>query len=62
VQEHFWKEHLCALQVFFCALVSWLVCTHTHAQLKGTLLDVPVTVERFCVVNLIGEEHHEFHE
>src|SRR6218665_962807 len=31
VQKHFWKEHLCALQVFFCALVSWLVC----AELAG---------------------------
>jgi len=27
VQKHFWKEHLCALQVFLCALVSRL--THT---------------------------------
>src|SRR6218665_2763175 len=26
LQTHVWKEHLCALQGFLCALVSWLVC------------------------------------
>src|SRR6218665_4157762 len=25
----------CALQVFLCALISRLVCTHTRAQLRG---------------------------
>ena len=28
--KHFWKEHLCALKVFLCALVSWPVCAHTR--------------------------------
>jgi len=33
----YWKEHLCALQVFLCALVSRPVCMHTHAQLRGNI-------------------------
>src|SRR6218665_296399 len=36
VQKHFWKEHLCALQVFLCVLVSRLVRAHSHS-LEGTL-------------------------
>src|SRR6218665_666924 len=35
--KHFRKEHLCALQVFLCALVSLLcVCARAHS-LEGTL-------------------------
>src|SRR6218665_3536026 len=39
VQKHFLEEHLCALQVSLCALVSRLVCVRAHAHsLEGTLL------------------------
>jgi len=31
------KTHLCALQVFLCALVSWPVCARTRAQLRGNI-------------------------
>jgi len=37
VQKHFWREHLCALQVFLCAPVSQLVCAHTCAQLRRNI-------------------------
>jgi len=37
VQKHVWKEHLCALQVFLCALISGLVCTRTCVQLRGNI-------------------------
>src|SRR6218665_1410974 len=37
VQKHFWKEHLCVLQVFLCALVSRLLCACTRAQLTGNI-------------------------
>ena len=37
VQKHFWKEHLYALKVFLCALISWLVCARTRAQLTGNI-------------------------
>src|SRR6218665_303961 len=38
--KHFRKEHLCARQVFFCALVSRLVCARTRAlQLRGNIVD-----------------------
>src|SRR6218665_3705871 len=30
VQKHFWREHLCALKVFLCALVS-------RTQLRGNI-------------------------
>ena len=33
-EKHFWRKHLCALQVFLCALVSRPVFTHS---LEGTL-------------------------
>jgi len=33
VPKHFWKEHLRALQVFLCALISRPVCT--RAQLRA---------------------------
>jgi len=36
VQKHFCKEHLCALQVFLCALVSRLVYVRTRTQLRNT--------------------------
>jgi len=35
VQKHFWREHLCALQVFLCALISRPVFSHS---LEGTLI------------------------
>jgi len=39
VQKHFWKEHLCTLQVFLCALFSQPVCVCTHVRgLGGTLI------------------------
>src|SRR6218665_3798980 len=42
VQIHFWKEHLCALQFFLCALVSQLVCVRTRAQLtRNITLGIP---------------------
>jgi len=34
VQNHFWKKHLCALQVFLCACVSRPVRARTSAQLR----------------------------
>src|SRR6218665_615309 len=37
VQTHFWKENVCALKVFSCALVSQLVCARTCAQLRGNI-------------------------
>ena len=37
VQTHSWKKHLCALQVFLCALASWPVCARTRAQLRGNI-------------------------
>jgi len=37
VQKHILKEHLCALQVFFCELISRL-CSRVHAHsLEGTM-------------------------
>ena len=36
-KKHFWRQHLCAFQVFLCVLVSWPVCTRTHAQLRGNI-------------------------
>jgi len=36
VEKRFWKECLCALQVFLCALVSQLVCAR---NLERTLLE-----------------------
>ena len=35
--KHFWKEHLCALEVFLCLLISRLVCVRAHAQLRGNI-------------------------
>jgi len=37
VKNHFWKENLCALKVFLCALVSRHVCARTRAQLRGNI-------------------------
>src|SRR6218665_173487 len=60
LQKHFWKEYLCALQVFLCAFVSRLVCACTHAHsLKGTLLrsrDRP----NFVYVFVFGPETADF--
>src|SRR6218665_3625826 len=39
-KTHFWKEHLCTLQVSLCALVSRLVCVHARAQLRGNIAHV----------------------
>jgi len=36
-QKHFWREHVCALQVFLCALVSQTVCACTRAQLRRNI-------------------------
>jgi len=36
-QKHFWKEHLCVLQVFLCALISRLVCVRTCTHLRGNI-------------------------
>jgi len=36
VQTHFWKEHLCALEVFLCALVSQPVCGTGNCELTWT--------------------------
>ena len=44
VQKHFWKEHLCELQVFLCALVSWLVCMRSAHSLERTLARVECLV------------------
>src|SRR6218665_1175347 len=38
VHKHVWKEHLCALQVFLCALVSRLVSVRTRAQVRGNIV------------------------
>jgi len=67
VQKHFWKEHLCALQVFLCVHISWLVCAHAHTHsLEGTLhlieysgiktLDtgVPSMCKAWCIMVKIG--------
>src|SRR6218665_2250315 len=37
--KHLWKEHLCALQVFWCALVSWIVCARARAQFRNIVDD-----------------------
>src|SRR6218665_279938 len=40
VQKHFWREHLCALHVFLCALTALVprpVCAQTCAQLRGNI-------------------------
>jgi len=37
VQNAFWREHLCVLQVFFCVLVSRPVCARAHAELRGNI-------------------------
>src|SRR6218665_2072378 len=37
VQTHFWKEHLCALQVLLFALVSRRARARTRAQLRGNI-------------------------
>src|SRR6218665_3299652 len=37
VQNTVWREHLCALQVFLCALVSRPVCARTCAQFRGNI-------------------------
>ena|SRR6218665_490268 len=51
-KRHFWREHLCALQVLLCALVSRPVSAHTRAQLRGNIdLTLPLTINRLCVVN-----------
>jgi len=44
VQKHFSKDHLCALQVFLCALVSRLVCTPTNAQFRAVAVVVVVVL------------------
>jgi len=36
-RKHFPKEHLCALQVFLCVLVSRPAFAQTHAQLRGNI-------------------------
>jgi len=39
VQKHFWKEHLCALQVLLYVLFSRLVCARAQMHsLEGTLV------------------------
>src|SRR6218665_251473 len=50
VQKHFWKEHLCALQVFLCVCISWLVFVLAHS-LEGTL----ATVDLFSCVCRMNE-------
>jgi len=42
VQKYFCKEDLCALQVFLCALVSWLVCARTCAQPREDIAHEPL--------------------
>ena len=37
VHKSFWKEHLYALQVFLCVLVSRHVCARTRSQLTGNI-------------------------
>ena len=37
VQNKFFKENSCALQVFLCALISRPVCACTRAQLRGNI-------------------------
>ena len=36
-KTHFWKEHLCALQVFLSALTSQPLCARTRAQLRENI-------------------------
>jgi len=36
-QNHFWKVHLCALQILLCALISWPQCALTRAQFRGNI-------------------------
>jgi len=61
VQTHFWKEHnsehLCALQVFLCALVSWLVCVRTSPQLRGNIGRDCHSVIAICLASSI--EYHQ---
>ena len=35
--KQLWREHLCALQVFLCALISRPVCGRTRARLRGNI-------------------------
>jgi len=37
MREHFCKEHLWALQVFWCALVSRFVYARTRTRLRGNI-------------------------
>jgi len=46
VKKHVWKEHLCAHQVFLCALVSLLVCVCTRTQLRGNIASDSSTVKK----------------
>ena len=39
VQRHFWKEHLCVLQVFLCELVSLPVCDRLTALVHCSASD-----------------------
>jgi len=36
-EKTFFKENLCVLQVFLCALILQPVCTRTCAQLSGNI-------------------------
>ena len=52
VQVHFWKEHLCTLQVFLCALsalVSRLLCERTLARLRGNIGSNPSQLNLFLI-------------
>ena len=62
VQKHFWTEHLCALQVFLCALISWPVCAQFRVNIgcdfpehlnKSEPDMIPLTTVFICVQDII---------
>jgi len=55
VQKQFWKEHLCALKVFLCALVSRPVWARTRAQLRGNIACLIRALFRNAIYSYIGQ-------
>jgi len=54
VQKHFWKEHLRALQVFFCTFISQLVCTHKRAQIRGNIEEDALLAPKYIRIDALS--------
>jgi len=58
-KEHYWKEHLCALQVllrskFYCVHSSHDLCARTHVlSLDGTLVATVAEAEEVVVLAVL---------